>query len=97
MLKLDKQRRLKIPIDLFNISNLDKEATSIYILLKGNNVFLGTSLEGNFDGVLAKASLDNKLRFVMPNRIVQLLKLNENKEVLLYVNQTGYISIKANN
>lgn len=97
MLKLDKQRRLKIPMDLIEISNLNAASPTLYIILKGSDILLSGTMKNCFDGILAKVAFDNKSRFVMPNRIVQLLKLNENKEVLLYVNQAGYIGIKANN
>lgn len=97
MIKLDKQRRLKIPIDLLELSNINKSACSLYILLKGSDIFLSKDTEICFDGILAKVSLDDKWRFVMPKRIINLLKLNEKQEVLLYVNTDSYIGIKAVN
>ena len=97
MLKLDKQRRLKIPADLLEISNLEKFSNKLYIMLKGEEIFLSTTISDCFDGILATATLDTKMRFVMPSRIIYLLKLNENSEVLLYVNQAGYIVVKAAN
>lgn len=95
MIKLDKQRRLKIPIDLLEISNLKKDTTSLYIILKGSNLFLSQDIDKCFDGILAKVSLDDHSRFIMPNRIIDFLKLNETQEVLLYVNSDRYIGIKA--
>lgn len=97
MLKLDKQRRLKIPADLLEISNLEKFSNKLYIMLKGDEIFLSTSISECFDGILATATLDTKMRFIMPNRVINILKLNESNEVLLYVNKAGYIVVKAAN
>lgn len=97
MLKLDNENRIKIPDDLVKISNFEKNADRIYIMLKGNDLVLTAYKEDCFDGILACTHQDAWYRIAIPKRIVDFLKLNKNREILFYVDSFGYVCMRSIN
>ena len=96
MIRLDNQRRLKIPNDLIKISNLKLNKQDLFIVLKGNEILITTEKNKSFDGILACVRLDIHNRFVIPNRVIKLLHIKAKSSFIIYVDDLGYICIKAN-
>lgn len=96
MIRLDNQRRLKIPNDLIKISNLKLNKQDLFIVLKGNEILITTEKNECFDGILACVRLDIHNRFVIPSRVIKLLHIKAKSSFIIYVDDLGYICIKAN-
>ena len=96
MIRLDNERRLKIPNDLIKISNLKPNEQDLFIILKGNEILITAEKDKCFDGILACVHLDVHNRFVIPSRVIKLLHLKAKSPFIIYVNDLGYIGLKVN-